>query len=94
MKELFTSLLESVGLAWWIKIVTDNPECTYYFGPFLSQTEAEEARPGFIEDLESENAKIVSQDVMRTKPTEYTIYDERSDFLGARPRPIFSGQSS
>ena len=95
MNNLLTNVLESlgIGLDWWIKVVTDDPECTYSFGPYDSKSEAEAEQFGFIEDLKCENAIIVSQEVMRDKPTEYTIYDERTDFLGINPRPVFSGQS-
>ena len=93
MKELLTNLLEALGMAWWIEIVNENPECTYYFGPYGNKSEALAEEPGFIEDLEKERAKIVSCTVKRTKPNEYTIYDEAMDFRGSTPRPVFSGQS-
>ena len=95
MKNLFTNVLDALGFGsdWWIKVVTKAPECTYYFGPYDSKAEAEAEQFGFIEDLKGENAVIVSQEVLRTNPTEYTIYDERTDFLGINPRPVFSGRS-
>ena len=95
MKNLLTNVLEALGFGsdWWIRVITNNPECIYYFGPYESKAEAEAEQFGFLEDLKDENASIVSQEVLRTNPTQYTIYDERSDFLAANPRPVFSGQS-
>ncbi|MEI6064995.1 MAG: DUF1816 domain-containing protein, partial [Pseudanabaena sp. ELA748] len=39
-KNVFTSVLEKLGLAVWVEIVTDAPRCTYYFGPFISEANA------------------------------------------------------
>ena len=50
-RELFTSVLERVGLAWWVKIRTTRPACEYYFGPFATRQEAVMAQPGYLEDL-------------------------------------------
>ncbi len=43
MKEFLISSLNLFGLAYWIEIVTETPQCTYYFGPFLTEQEALEA---------------------------------------------------
>jgi len=55
-QEFFTSVLEKLGLAWWVEVVTEQPNCTYYFGPFASAKEAKLAQPGYIEDLLEEEA--------------------------------------
>jgi hypothetical protein len=83
-KNIFTSILETVGLAVWIEIVTDSPRCTYYFGPFMSESEAHAAKTGYIEDLETEGTKGLS--VM------LTIYDDSLDFKLDRFF-AFSGQT-
>ena len=75
-KNLLTSILEILGLAWWVEIVTDKPSCTYYFGPFLSQKEAKLYYPGYIEDLEQEEAVIVSWTIKQYQPKQLTIYQE------------------
>ncbi len=79
-KNIFTSLLETVGLAVWIEIITDSPRCTYYFGPFASESEAEAAKVGYIEDLEAEGSKGLAVMVKRCKPESLTIYDDSLDF--------------
>lgn len=76
MKEILTTLLNSLGLAHWVKIVSDNPQCTYYFGPFLTVDEAQIAQAGYIEDIVGEGARVDKIEVMRCKPQDLTIYDE------------------
>ncbi len=41
LKDFFASILEQLGLAWWLEVITKQPQCTYYFGPFASVKEAE-----------------------------------------------------
>jgi Domain of unknown function (DUF1816) len=43
--------------AWWIEILTAQPKCIYYFGPFAGAWEAKVASKGFVEDLEGEFAQ-------------------------------------
>lgn len=78
IKDAFTSYLEKLGLAWWVEIFTLHPECTYYFGPFMSAQEAELAGKGYIEDLEGEGAQGISVVIRRCQPQELTI-DKDSD---------------
>ena len=93
-KEIFTSVVNFSGLAYWVEIVTDNPHCIYYFGPFLTSQEANEAKPGYIEDLEGESALIVSVNVQRCQPDNLTIFDELSEPVEPEITPTFSGQMS
>lgn len=91
-KNIYTSILETLGLAVWIEIVTDSPRCTYYFGPFSSESEADGAKIGYIEDLESEGSKGLAVMVKRCKPENLTIYDDSLDFKFDRFF-AFSGQT-
>jgi hypothetical protein len=91
-KNIYTSILETLGLAVWIEIITDSPRCTYYFGPFTSEDEAEGAKNGYIEDLESEGSKGLVVMVKRCKPETLTIYDDSLDFKLDR-FAAFSGQT-
>ena len=75
-KNIFTSILETFGLAVWIEIATDSPRCTYYFGPFVSESEAASAKQGYIDDLESEGSKGLVAQIKRCKPEKLTVYDE------------------
>lgn len=95
MKEVLTSLLDGLGLAWWVEIVTEKPRCTYYFGPFLKFGEAQAAKPGYVEDLEQEDAQGIQVSIKRCKPATLTIADdlEVETPLGKGKPPIFSGQT-
>ncbi|NMF56705.1 DUF1816 domain-containing protein [Pseudanabaena yagii] len=91
-KNIFTSILETFGLAVWVEIVTDSPRCTYYFGPFSNESEAESAKSGYIEDLEAEGSKGLAVTVKRCRPENLTVYDDSLDFKFDR-FPAFSGQT-
>ncbi len=70
---MWLSLLQALGLAWWVEVKTENPNYTYYFGPFVAQDEAEVAKGGYVEDLEQEGATNIRLSVLRMKPTKLTI---------------------
>ncbi len=78
VKDVFLSFLENIGKAVWVEIVTTDPVCTYYFGPFSGEPEAREATIGYIEDLKSEGAGGIDvRSVRRSRtPTELTIFEE------------------
>jgi Domain of unknown function (DUF1816) len=63
--------------AWWIEIFTQQPKCTYYFGPFAGAQEAHVASKGFIEDLEGEFAQGIKIKIDRhSQPDLLTIEHE------------------
>lgn len=92
MQESLTNLLHLLGLAWWVEITTDNPRCTYYFGPFLTAKEAEESKSGYIEDLEHEGALNIRVAVKRCKPAILTIFDDLGEATSQRVSRTLSGQ--
>lgn len=94
MKEVLIKIFQFLGLAFWVEIVTDNPRCTYYFGPFVTESEANAAKQGYVEDLENEGAKVLSLVVQRCKPTNLTIFDELGETNDRETRPTLSGQMS
>jgi hypothetical protein len=69
-------MANQVGLAWWVEIFTHKPNCTYFFGPFISLDEANAAQPGYVEDLEGENAQGIVVKIHRCRPKELTIFDD------------------
>jgi hypothetical protein len=73
IKDIWLNLLHFIGLAWWVEIGTDRPNCTYYFGPFTSVTEAKHHISGYVEDLQSEAAEGIHIALKRGKPTQITI---------------------
>ncbi len=88
---MWTSLLQTLGLAWWVEIKTEQPQCTYYFGPFATSNEAESARPGYVEDLEKENAQNIRVAIRRGKPDQLTIFEEsKGSEEGSDRTPAFT----
>ncbi|TVP68193.1 MAG: DUF1816 domain-containing protein, partial [Nodularia sp. (in: Bacteria)] len=77
---------------WWVEIVTQNPGCTYYFGPFLSSTDAKVALKGYVEDLEVEGAQGILVNVKRCKPGTLTIPEDLGERIDRKVKPAFSGQ--
>jgi hypothetical protein len=83
MKELLISSMNLLGLAWWVEVTTENPVCTYYFGPFASDAIAQEHQAGYVEDLEQEGAQNIVATIKRCKPSQLTIPDAPITDLGA-----------
>jgi Domain of unknown function (DUF1816) len=73
---IWIDLLNFLGQAWWIEILTAQPKCTYYFGPFADGKDATMAIHGYVEDLESESAQGIQIQVKRCKPNLLTIYSD------------------
>lgn len=92
IKEVLISVFQGFGLAWWVEVVTQNPRCTYYFGPFLSSVEAKNSIKGYLEDLEQEGAQGIAINVMRCKPDALTIADDLGERIDRKVQPVFSGQ--
>ena len=59
-------------LPWWVKILTAQPRCLYYFGPFDSAHEAISAQAGYIEDLQGEKAQGITVHIIQENPTILT----------------------
>jgi hypothetical protein len=78
IQDIWSSALHLMGQAWWVEITTDRPHCTYYFGPFATAVEADEAKAGYIEDLESESAQGMQVAIKRCKPVQMTIDYEQT----------------
>ncbi|MEH2264674.1 DUF1816 domain-containing protein [Nostoc sp.] len=92
LKEVLINTFDYLGLAWWVEIVTQNPRCTYYFGPFLSSSDARLSSNGYIEDLESEGATGISVRVKRCKPNTLTIAEDLGERFDRKVQPAFGGQ--
>ncbi|WOD38593.1 DUF1816 domain-containing protein [Nodosilinea sp. E11] len=89
----FLSNLLGQSKAWWVEIKTNQPACTYYFGPFDSEAEAVMAKGGYIEDLEQEGAQNIQTVVQRcNRPDQLTITDEWDTPVGGFSAPAYSGQ--
>ncbi len=73
---MLENILNLFGLAWWVEVQTTHPDCTYYFGPFINADEAEQAKSGYVEDLEQEGAQEIQATVKRCKPKNLTVYED------------------
>ncbi len=76
IEEVLIPDVEKLELAWWIEIITLQPHCTYYFGPFSSAAEAESARLGYIEDLQQEGVVEMKVQIEQCQPSALTIYND------------------
>ncbi len=59
-----------LGLAWWAKIETIQPNGTYWFGPFITKRSLEENMSAFIKDLSDEGFKDIKHSLIRCKKEE------------------------
>jgi hypothetical protein len=94
IQDIWSNALHLVGQAWWVEITTDRPHCTYYFGPFATAVEADGAKAGYVEDLETESAQGIQVTIKRCKPVQMTIdYDatDRDTYNSISKSPM-SGQ--
>lgn len=62
-------------MPWWVKITTEVPKCTYFFGPFDSFAEANQLQSGYIEDLKEEKAQGVMVEIQQAEPKQLTIIE-------------------
>ncbi len=94
LKESLSSVLDQLGLALWVEIVTEQPQCTYYFGPFTCAKSAQTASSGYIEDLKQESAQVIAVTLKRIQPRELTIEsDELAENFEIQLSPAISGES-
>ena len=64
------SLGNSIGLAWWAKVETKQPEVTYWFGPFLTRRSLKIRLNAFVEDLSAESPSKISHTLIRCRRNE------------------------
>ncbi|WP_234017338.1 DUF1816 domain-containing protein [Nostoc sp. 'Lobaria pulmonaria (5183) cyanobiont'] len=58
---------------------TAVPHCTYYFGPFESEKEAQFSRSGYVEDLYQEEARDIIALVKQCQPDVLTIFQDKAE---------------
>ncbi|MGB3758998.1 MAG: DUF1816 domain-containing protein [Rivularia sp. (in: cyanobacteria)] len=64
------------NIPYWVKIITAQPKCIYYFGPFDNPQEAKLNQNGYIEDLIEENTSGIYVEIKKCKPKNLTVYEE------------------
>lgn len=60
-------------LDWWVEIITLQPCCIYYFGPFESAAAAQLAEPDYLKDLNQEGAQGIVSQVKQCQPKCLTV---------------------
>jgi Domain of unknown function (DUF1816) len=70
--------ISTENLNWWIEIITSQPYCIYYFGPFTNMREAVSHHDGYIEDLKDDGVKgqNITSIFKRCQPKYLTVFDD------------------
>ena len=68
--KLIRNLGNKLGLAWWAKIETEQPNTTYWYGPFITKTSLKKDISSFIKDLSDEGCTNIKHNLVRCKKDE------------------------
>ena len=68
--KLIRNFGNKLGLAWWAKIETEQPNTTYWFGPFITKSSLKDNMTSFIEELSDEGFKNIKYSLVRCKKEE------------------------
>ena len=60
----------TLGLAWWAKVETQDPKVTYWFGPFLTRKSLKTNLASFMEDLSIEGSSSMNHSLVRGRRSE------------------------
>ncbi len=71
------SLANGLGIAWWARVQTQDPEITYWFGPYVRRQELDAALQPFLDDLRREAPGSLDHAVLRTRRGEPLTIDGR-----------------
>ena len=67
---MIRNLGNKLGLAWWAKIETEQPNTTYWYGPFITKRSLKENISSFIKDLTDEGSTNIQHSFIRCKKEE------------------------
>ena len=67
---MIRNLGNKLGLAWWAKIETQQPNITYWYGPFMTKRSLKENMLYFINDLSEEGSTNIKHTLIRCKKEE------------------------
>jgi len=73
------SVANGLGLAWWARVESRQPDVTYWFGPYVRRSSLEAALPPFLADLRSEGAGELNHAVLRTRRSEQLTISSEAD---------------
>ncbi|TVQ05175.1 MAG: DUF1816 domain-containing protein [Leptolyngbya sp. DLM2.Bin27] len=77
IKKLLLNIPQLGKGEWWIEVMTTQPLCIYYFGPFSSSQAAKARQADYIEDLTQEGVHSIQAVVKQCQPTRLTIFDDQ-----------------
>jgi len=64
----------ALGLAWWARVDTRQPDVTYWFGPYVRRHTLEAKLSPFLADLRSEGPAVLEHRLIRARRYEpFTI---------------------
>ena len=66
----FRTFGNTLGIAWWARVDTHQPNVTYWFGPFLTRKSLRVQLPVFLEDLNSEGTHSIDHEMLRCRRSE------------------------
>ena len=59
-----------LGLVWWAKIEAEQPNTTYWYGPFITKSSLKENMSSFLKDLSDEGYENIKHSLVRCKKEE------------------------
>ena len=74
----FRATANLLGLAWWARIDTRNPDVTYWFGPFVRRGSLERELQAFMADLRAEQPGVVEHQILCTRRGEPFTVEHQS----------------
>ena len=67
---MIRNLGNKLGLAWWAKVETSQPNIIYWYGPFITKRSLQENMSSFIKDLYNEGSTNIKHSLVRCKKEE------------------------
>ena len=64
------AMSNNLGLAWWARVETCQPNVIYWFGPFLAKRSLKSSLNKFLVDLSGENPSKVTYSLLRSRCME------------------------
>ena len=68
--QLIRTLGNKLGLAWWAKIETEEPNTTYWYGPLITKRSLKQNITSFVNDLSDEGFINIKYEFIRCKKEE------------------------
>ena len=78
-KWIITCAANGLGLAWWAKVRSEDPQFIYWLGPFVRRSTLERHLLLFLRDLQLDGAQDVTAQRFRcrcSEPLTYPVHDD------------------